>query len=73
MIAVHKIRPTIRIMPTEGDLLNIPISVQHAYELSDKECQKTRSYIYRLNKGNVAYKWRTMREGTMLLVARFYK
>lgn len=58
-------------LPTEDTLLAIPLARSGEYELSAREVKLTRSRIYALNKSHVhGWRWRTLREGRMLLVWR---
>lgn len=58
-------------MPTDGDLMLIPLSRGGEYELSDKECRRLRSRIYKLNAtSSVGWRWRTMKNGPVLTVWR---
>lgn len=58
-------------MPSEQDILGIPLAKSGEYELSDIECKRLRSRIYAINKDNAAgWRFRTIREGTLLLVWR---
>lgn len=67
---IHK-SPPVRVMPTEQDIYKIPLARAGEFELSEKECKTLRSRIYALNKNNAAgRRWRTMRDGTLLMVWR---
>lgn len=58
-------------MPTEGEIMRIPKARAGEYQLSDKEVKTLRSRIYSLNKNNAAgRRWRTMKDGDLLLVWR---
>lgn len=58
-------------VPTEKQIMRIPLAKSGEYELNDKEVRTTRSRIYAINKNNGAgWRFRTMREGTLLLVWR---
>lgn len=58
-------------MPTDNEILAIPKARTGEYQLSDKEMKKLRSRIYALNKDNAAgRRWRTMRDGDLLIVWR---
>lgn len=58
-------------MPTIQQIEAIPLARAGEYELSDRECKLIRGRIYDLNKHNVAgRRWRTMRDGNLLLVWR---
>jgi len=64
MSVVPMRRPKIKkgYMPTEQDLLAMPLAATNEYELSDLETKKLRQRVYALNKENASFKWRTMRE-----------
>lgn len=69
MMSVTKL--PVRSMPTDNDILAIPKARTGEYQLSDKEMKKLRSRIYALNKDNAAgRRWRTMRDGDLLIVWR---
>lgn len=58
-------------MPTDNDILAIPKAKTGECQLSDAEMKKLRTRIYALNKDNAANRrWRTMREGDLLIVWR---
>lgn len=58
-------------MPTDADLGLIPLSRAGEFELSDRECKRLRSRIYKLNRHNAAgRRWRTMKNGPILMVWR---
>lgn len=58
-------------MPTDREIMRIPLARAGEYEVSDREVKLIRSRIYSLNKNNVAgRRWRTMRDGTLLMVWR---
>lgn len=58
-------------LPTEDAILAIPLARAGEYELSDREIRVLRSRIYALNKNHVhGWRWRTLREGPILLVWR---
>lgn len=59
--------------PTEvgNRILNLKRADQGEFELTDKEMRRTRSLIYWMNKNHPrGYRFRTMREGSILLVWR---
>lgn len=58
-----------RSIPTEAQINAIPLAYPGVYELSDREMNKTRSYIYSINKDGIR-RYRTMREGALLFVWR---
>jgi hypothetical protein len=61
----------IAVMPSDKDILGIPLARAGEYELNEKEVKTLRSRIYALNKDNAANRrWRTMREGSLLIVWR---
>lgn len=69
--AIPAKKAPITVMPTDRDIMKIPKARAGEYELTDKETKRLRSQIYSINKHNVAgFKFRTMREGTLLLVWR---
>lgn len=50
---------------------NMERAVQGEYEMGEAECERTRRLIYWMNKNHPrGYRFRTMREGTLLLVWR---
>jgi hypothetical protein len=58
-------------IPTEKDIHRIPLARAGEYELTDKETKQLRVRIYSLNKNNAAgRRWRTMRDGNILMVWR---
>lgn len=58
-------------LPTEDAILSIPLARAGEYDLTDKETKVLRSRIYALNKNHYrGWRWRTLREGTNLLVWR---
>lgn len=58
-------------LPSEIEITSIPLARAGEYELSDREMKTLRSRIYSLNKHHVhGWRWRTMREGSRLLVWR---
>lgn len=60
-----------RTMPTESQIMDIPLAKAGEYELSDRETRKTRRRIYGINKDNAAgRRYRTLRDGAILLVWR---
>lgn len=73
MTAVQRMREPLRHMPTEKELHSIPLARAGEYELSDHETKATRQRIYALNKDNIVWRWRTLREGSILLIWRIRK
>lgn len=66
----RRTRPLKR-LPTEAEILAIPLSYGHVFDLNDVETKRLRSQLYSINRENVAgFKYRTMREGTLLNVWR---
>lgn len=61
--------PIQRGVPTEAQINSIPLAYPGVYELSDKECAKTRAFLYSINKDQIR-RYRTMREGSLLFVWR---
>lgn len=58
-------------MPSEADILRIPLAKAGEYDLTDKEVKTLRGRLYSINKHNVAgFRYRTMREGRLLMVWR---
>jgi hypothetical protein len=58
-------------VPNDLDLRAIPLARAGEYELSEREVKKTRSRVYSLNRDNAGgWRWRTLREGTLLLIWR---
>lgn len=58
-------------VPTDDRILSIPLAAAGEFELTNLEMKKTRSLIYKLNKHHVhGWRWRTMREGDLLMVWR---
>ena len=58
-------------IPSESDIYSIPLARAGEFQLSPKECKTLRSRIYALNKNNaVGRRWRTLRDGDILLVWR---
>lgn len=72
-MSVTKLRSPIRVMPSEGDLLQIPIASTGEYELNDKEVRQLRVRLYALNKNNDIFRWRSMRDGPYLIVWKLSK
>ena len=59
------------ILPSEADIRRIPLARAGEYELNEREVKTLRSRIYALNRENVpGWRWRTLREGPLLLVWR---
>lgn len=57
--------------PTLANIVQIPRAAQGEYELGNKEIETVRRRLYDINKHNVAgYRFKTMREGNLLLVWR---
>jgi hypothetical protein len=66
---LHKV--TAAGMPSDKDIMRIPLARHGEFELTDKEVKTLRSRIYALNKDNAGgRRWRTMRDGTLLMVWR---
>lgn len=58
-------------LPTAEAIQKIPLARAGEYELTDREMRTLRSRIYSLNKHHaLGWRWRTMREGSFLLVWR---
>lgn len=56
---------------TTDRILALPKAVQGEFEMSDKEVERTRRLIYWINKNHPkGHRYRTMRDGTLLLVWR---
>lgn len=60
----------LRRIPTDAELTAIPLATAGEFDLSDLETVKTRRRMYALNKDNTSFRFRSMREGTLLLVWR---
>lgn len=56
-------------LPTEQELIGIPLSVGAEFELNEKEVRQLRAHLYAINKDGIR-RYRTMRDGTLLLVWR---
>lgn len=69
--AVHSISRSIRLsrVPTEAELISIPLARAGEFELNEKEIRQTRAEIYKINKDQIR-RFRTLREGPLLLVWR---
>lgn len=61
------------VMPTDADLLAMPLAATNEYELSDLETKKLRARVYALNKENASFKWRTMREAPYTILWKLRK
>jgi hypothetical protein len=58
-------------IPTDDRILSIPLARCGEFDLNTKDMERTRRLIYSLNKSHVkGWRWRTMREGDLLLVWR---
>lgn len=58
-------------LPTDQEIMKIPLARHVEWDLTDKEAQRVRSRIYGINKHNAANRrYRTMRDGSLLLVWR---
>jgi hypothetical protein len=58
-------------IPTDDRILSIPLARCGEFDLTPPEMQRTRRFIYSLNKSHVhGWRWRTMRENNTLLVWR---
>lgn len=63
--------PTMLRTPTDDRILSIPLARCGEFDLNTQEMERTRRLIYSLNKSHVkGWRWRTMREGDLLLVWR---
>lgn len=71
-MAVVKFRPNpSNVVPNTADLQRIPLAKAGEYCLSEKEVKDLRRHIYSLNKSHVhGWRWRTLREGDLLMVWR---
>lgn len=57
--------------PTLADIVQIPRAAQGEYEMPLKDIETIRRRLYDINKHNVAgFRFKTMREGNLLLVWR---
>lgn len=60
-------------IPSDATILAIQKAAAGEYELTDKEAKTLRSRIYSINRENLAgFKFRTMREGSLLMVWRIH-
>lgn len=66
-------RPASNKLPTEAELLAIPLAATGEYELTDKETKQLRSRIYALNKNNATFRWRTMRDAPYVILWKLRK
>lgn len=58
-------------IPTDDTIAAIPLARAGEYELNNREAALTRRLIYKMNKNHVhGWRWRTMRDGDLLLVWR---
>jgi len=65
-------RPRRRItrhIPSESELIALPVAYAGEFELSEAEVKQTRRLIYSINKQGM-FRYRTLREGTLLNVWR---
>lgn len=59
----RRARQPLRRMPTDAELLAIPVAQAGEFELTEKEIGKLRRRLYGLNKDNAAgHRYRTMME-----------
>lgn len=71
MMSITKLPVRSSAPPTDAEILAIPKARTGEYQLSDAEMKRVRTRIYALNKDNAANRrWRTMREGDLLIVWR---
>lgn len=61
--------PIQRGIPTEAQIQSIPLAYPGVYELSERETNKTRAFLYGINKDGIR-RYRTMKEGSLLFVWR---
>lgn len=67
------VRLPVHTLPSDEDIWRIPKARAGEFELSEQETKTLRSRIYALNKNNAAgRRWRTLREGSLLLVWRIH-
>ena len=59
-----------RSIPSETELQAIPIFTPATLEINDEETAKFRRRLYALNRDNIAWRYRTMREKGLLLFWR---
>lgn len=64
----RRARNPMRRVPTDADLAAIPVAQAGEFELTEHETNQTRRRLYSLNKDNVVWRYRTMREGSILLI-----
>jgi hypothetical protein len=60
-------------IPTESELLAIPLAATGEYEISDLETKRLRVRVYALNKNNASFRWRTMREAPYTILWKLRK
>lgn len=54
-----------------NNILDIAVASRGEYDVNDREAQRIRAQIYWINKNHPrGYRFRTMREGTLLMVWR---
>lgn len=56
-------------LPSEQELASIPAAIGAEFDLSEKEIRTLRSHIYKINHDGIR-RYRTMREGSLVLVWR---
>lgn len=57
-------------IPSDAELEAIPLVEPTTLEITDRETVKLRRRLYALNRNNVAYRYRTMRENGLTLLWR---
>lgn len=68
-----KMEKIVNVLPTEKELLAIPVSRHMIYSVRGKEAQRIRTRLYAINSKNaVARKFRTMLNGSELHVLRLW-
>jgi hypothetical protein len=63
------VRTPLRSMPTDDQINSIPLAITTEFELSDRETRTLRQRLYAINKDHIR-RYRTLREGTILMVWR---
>lgn len=57
-------------LPTDAELMAIPLIEPGIFELTDKETKQLRARLYALNKNNTTWKWGSRRYAPLLVVWR---
>ena len=56
-------------VPTESELMSIPVAQAGEFELSDKELRRLRQHVYAINRDGIR-RFRTMKDGPLVMVWR---